>query len=78
MRGSAIVLRLLGIGWFVALCIAGGGIGGFWLDRWLGISPLFTLLGLVAGVALAVTGMYRMLMAVLSESNRITDERKKQ
>ena len=33
---------------------------------------------LVAGVALAVTGMYRMLMAVLSESQRSTDEGKKQ
>ena len=78
MRGTAIALRLLGIGWFVALCISGGGIGGFWLDRWLGLSPLFTLLGLVAGVVLAVTGMYRMLMAVLSESQRSTDEGKKQ
>ena len=60
------VLRLLGIGWYVALCIIGGGIGGFWLDRWLDTSPALTLTGILIGVAAAVIGMYRMLMAVLS------------
>ena len=60
------VLRLLGIGWYVALCIIGGGIGGFWLDRWLDTGPALTLTGILAGVAAAVVGMYRMLMAVLS------------
>ena len=61
--------RLLGIGWYVALSIAGGTIGGVLLDGWLGLSPLFTLLGLGAGIALAVAGMYRMLGAVLSPSS---------
>ena len=63
------VLRLLGIGWYVALCIVGGGLGGVWLDRQLDLDPLFTLLGLGAGIAIAVIGMYRMLIAVLSETS---------
>lgn len=64
-RIKATVLRLVGIGWFVAICIGGGGFGGFWLDRRLDLSPTFTLLGLAVGIALAVVGMYRMLIAVL-------------
>jgi F0F1-type ATP synthase assembly protein I len=68
MNGGSmeLVLRLLGIGWYVGGSIAGGGIGGYLLDRQLGLNPLFTLLGLAAGIAVAVFGMYRMLMAVLS------------
>ena len=68
MRSRALgtVLRLVGIGWYVAICIGGGAIGGYWLDRQLDLSPILTLLGLGAGIALAVVGMYRMLMAVLA------------
>ena len=75
-RSMGTVLRLVGIGWYVALCIAGGGIGGFWLDRWLDLSPILTLLGLGAGIVLAVSGMYRMLMAVLAVTSESNDVRK--
>ena len=60
------VLRLLGIGWYVALCIGGGAFGGLLLDRQFDSSPILTLLGLVLGIALAMAGMFRMLMAVLA------------
>ena len=63
------VLRLVGIGWYVAICIGGGAIGGLWLDRKLDLSPLFTLLGLSVGIAVAVVGMYRLLMAVLTSAS---------
>ena len=66
-------LRLLGIGWFVALTILAGGFGGRWLDKALDIGPLFTLLGLAAGVALAIAGMYKMLTAVLNNVSDNTD-----
>lgn len=69
------VFRLLGIGWYVALCIGGGAVGGLWLDSWLNLSPILTLLGLGAGIALAVAGMFRMLMAVLA--NTAHSERKR-
>ena len=69
--------RLMGIGWYVALSIMGGVIGGYLLDRWLGLSPLFTLFGLIAGVAFAFIGMYRMLTAVMSETSESREQRKK-
>ena len=67
MRGQkvALALRLLGIGWFVAMCIGGGAVGGLLLDRQLDTGPILTLVGLCVGIAVAVVGMYRMLMAVL-------------
>ena len=65
-RKMGTVLRLLGIGWYVALCILGGVFGGYWLDRWLDTGPALTLAGIGLGVAVAVVGMYRMLMAVLT------------
>ena len=65
-RGMNTVLRLVGIGWYVGLCIGGGAFGGLWLDRQFDLSPVFTLLGLGAGIIIALVGMFRMLMAVLS------------
>ena len=67
----ALTLRLLGIGWYVAVCIAGGTYGGFLLDRKFELSPLLTLLGLGLGIAVAVVGMMRMLLAVFAAN---TDE----
>ncbi|MCH9037781.1 MAG: AtpZ/AtpI family protein [Chloroflexi bacterium] len=61
------VLQLVGIGWYVGICIAGGSFGGLWLDRKFDTGPLLTLLGLAAGIAIALVGMFRMLMAVLSD-----------
>jgi hypothetical protein len=78
MNGSRIqvVLQLLGIGWYVAICIGGGAFGGRWLDRQTDLSPVFTLLGLGLGIAVALVGMFRMLMAVLSSKQDDTDGRK--
>lgn len=58
------ILRLLGIGWYVALCIGGGALGGLWVDRNLDANPVFTLIGLGLGIVIAGFGMYRMLIAV--------------
>jgi F0F1-type ATP synthase assembly protein I len=60
-----VVLQLLGIGWFVAICIGGGAFGGLWIDRLAGTAPAFTLTGIALGIAVAIVGMVRMLMAVL-------------
>ena len=75
-RRTGIVLRLVGIGWYVAICIGGGAYGGFWLDSRLDLTPVLTLVGLVVGIALAVVGMYRMLLAVLASSSDSSSERK--
>ena len=69
-----VALRLVGIGWYVAICIGGGAAGGFWLDGRFDLSPIFALLGLCVGVVIAITGMYRMLMAVLATGSGPADK----
>ena len=58
-------MRLMGIGWYFALSITGGVIGGVLLDDWLGTRPLFVLLGLLVGLTAAFWGGYFLLMEVL-------------
>jgi F0F1-type ATP synthase assembly protein I len=60
-------LQWLGIGWFMALCIAAGTFGGYWLDHAVGLKPLFTLLGLGLGIFVAFFGVYRSLRPLLRE-----------
>ena len=69
-RKLALAFQLLGVGWFVAMCIGGGTAGGYLLDRQFGLSPGLTLAGLFIGIVIAVLGMYRMLMSIL----RISDD----
>ena len=73
----AVVLQLLGIGWYVAICIGGGAFGGLLLDRQIDSSPAFTLIGLGLGIAVAMIGMIRMLSAVLSVKSDTGAQRKK-
>jgi F0F1-type ATP synthase assembly protein I len=58
-------LRLTGIGFFVAACILGGILVGLWIDNKLDTRPLFILLGLAVGLAVAFAGVYRMIRSVL-------------
>ena len=57
--------RLIGIGWYVAICIVLGVVGGVLLDRALDTSPWLTMLGLLLGLVTAFYGAYRLLMDVL-------------
>ena len=52
-------LSLMGLGWYVAACIILGVLGGLGLDKLIGITPLFTLLGTVLGSVLAFWGLYK-------------------
>ena len=70
--GFGLALRLLGLGWYIALCIVLGVGGGLWLDSKLDVQPLFTLLGLVLGSALAVYGVYKMVRPLLNEGEKAT------
>lgn len=60
------VLRLLGIGWYIAICMFVGTFAGMWIDGVLDSGPAFTLVGLVLGIGLAFIGTKRLLMAVIS------------
>ena len=61
--------RLMGVGWAVALSIAGGTGGGFWLDSRLGTGPVLTLVGLAVGIVVALAGMIRILHAMWGDNS---------
>ncbi len=62
--------QLLGLGWYVAICIAGGTIGGYFLDAALGTGKVLTVVGLTVGLATALFGGYRMLTDTLKDMQR--------
>ena len=55
-----IALRLTGLGWFIAVCIILGIVGGLWLGNLTGQRALLVLLGAVLGSGIAFYGVYRM------------------
>jgi F0F1-type ATP synthase assembly protein I len=69
-RGTlTIVLQLVGVGWYIAICIIGGLFGGLWLDRKLDVLPLFTLIGIILGTVLAFYGIYKMVLPLLNHDH---------
>ena len=65
MNGWLLALRLTGLGWYVALCIVFGVVGGLKLDKLLESAPLFMLLGTVLGSVVAFWGLYKMVQPLL-------------
>lgn len=61
-------LRFVGIGWYIALCIAGGIWLGLWLDSKLNSTPLLAFVGLGFGILLAFVGVYNILRPALYRS----------
>ena len=70
-RKIGTVAQLVGIGWYVAVCIGLGAIVGVWADKALGTSPILSVLGTLVGVATSVLGMVRMLTSVLRNMRKI-------
>lgn len=66
-RTAALVLQLVGVGWYIALSIVVGLFFGLWLDQKLDSVPVFTILGVLIGVVLAFYGIYKMLLPILIE-----------
>ena len=62
----AVILRLMGVGWYVGLCVGGGAFLGLMFDRNIGSEPYATVTGLTLGLVLGIVGMLRMLAAILS------------
>ena len=48
--------------------IIGGLVAGLWLDGKLDMVPVFTLVGIVVGTALAFYGTYRMVLPIMNSS----------
>ena len=63
-------VQLLGLGSYLATCIAGGTIGGYFLDQALGTGKVLTISGLAFGLVAAFYGGYRMLMNTIADINR--------
>ncbi len=59
-------LRLSSIGLVLAISVALGAVGGWWLDGYLGTAPWLTVLGLVLGTAAGFCELIR-------EVNRSSD-----
>jgi cytochrome b561 len=64
-----VALRLTGLGWYVALCIVIGILGGLWLGKLSGQVALFVLIGTVLGSVIAFYGVYRMVLRAVYGSN---------
>jgi ATP synthase protein I len=69
MNRWAAALRFTGIGFYIAACLLLGVLAGLWLDNKLHTTPLFILLGLFFGLALAGFGVYRMVRPLINNQN---------
>ncbi len=60
-------LRLLGMGWYVGICIVLGVFGGLWLDSKLHTRPILVIIGLLLGTIVAFYGVYRMILPNINQ-----------
>lgn len=67
-------IQLTGLGWYLAVCIAGGIVGGALADSWLDTKPVLTLAGLFIGLGLAFYGGYKLLMQVIGTKPTMKDK----
>ena len=63
--------QFLGIGFYIAACIGGGIMLGWWLG---GKKPVFVISGLIFGLLLAVVGVYNMVKPLLNNKNDKNDK----
>jgi Putative F0F1-ATPase subunit Ca2+/Mg2+ transporter len=63
-------MRLIGMGWYVAVCILLGVFGGIELDKLLDTGKLFTVTGLFVGLFFGLWGGWLQLRQVLDAINR--------
>lgn len=60
---------VLGIGWYVAICIIIGVVAGSWLDDKVGTKPIFSVIGLALGSFTGTYGAYRMLLPFIRKGS---------
>jgi len=68
MQQWQLAFRVLGIGWFMAIAILLGVLGGLWLDGKLGTRPLFLIAGIFLGLAAAGYGAYQMFKPFMTNN----------
>jgi F0F1-type ATP synthase assembly protein I len=52
---AAAAVEFLSLGLAAAVAILAAGAAGYFLDRWLGTSPIFVLIGVALGLAAAIS-----------------------
>lgn len=67
MSRLELALRLLGMGWYVGICIVFGVLGGRWLDNKLHTSPMLVIVGLLLGIIVAFYGLYKMILPNINQ-----------
>jgi F0F1-type ATP synthase assembly protein I len=67
MKRWEAALRLVGVGWFIGLCIVLGVAGGLWLDGKFNTRPILAIVGLILGLVVAIYGVYRMILPNLNK-----------
>ncbi|MFA5760971.1 MAG: AtpZ/AtpI family protein [Dehalococcoidales bacterium] len=60
-------MRYIGVGWYIAISIAGGTLGGLWLDNKFDTKPVFIITGLFIGLIVAFYGVYRMITPLMKD-----------
>ena len=66
---------LMGMGFYIAIAIILGIWGGHWLDGKMNTGPLWLIIGLVMGIAVAALGVYNMIKPFMEEAKK-TDNKK--
>ena len=61
-------MKLVGVGWYIGICIVLGLWGGLWLDNRLNTKPFLVIAGLILGLVIAFYGVYRMLIPSLNQN----------
>lgn len=59
--------RLLGIGWYIPLCILAGAFIGYKLDQKFDTDIVLTLIGATVGLLIAFLGVYHIVHPLLNE-----------
>ncbi len=67
MSRLELALRLIGMGWYVGICIFLGVAGGLWLDDKLHTKPLLVIVGLLLGLTVAFYGVYKMILPLTNQ-----------
>ena len=67
--------KLLGVGWFVAICIVGAAVIGIVLDKKLDTEPVLSLVFLTVGTVLALFGVWRMLAPGIQKPKKPGDDK---
>ena len=70
MRSGGPAMRLVGMGWTIAILILLGVFGGIQLDKLLDTGKLFTVIGLFVGLFFGLWGGWLQLREVLDAINR--------